>query len=326
MGTIDAFFFFFFFFFLFFFFFHSFFSIPWTCAASCGRPTDFSPALSTPSNVYMAFSSRLLALPLPPAAFIHPTSSAPTSAYNSLSCPFLRIPPSLPSFFSIPLSLSLFPAKHAHFVQAKRRRERQKRTKLQPIFIVHRPIFIPLNILADHMIPYSTQSLYPAVPYMTEDLQQHAHGDLSPSSPSDSPPNGQLGNTNYAERAISGDYLASALAAGAGNEQVSLSAEEDRRRRNTAASARFRMKKKQREQTLEKTVRETTERNAALEARVAQLEVENRWLKNLVTEKHEVSTTRTAQPSATGDQKANSIPGSGQKHIQPKKRGVGTGR
>ncbi|RMJ26445.1 bZIP transcription factor [Aspergillus sp. HF37] len=62
-------------------------------------------------------------------------------------------------------------------------------------------------------------------------------------------------------------------------------AEEDKRRRNTAASARFRVKKKQREQSLEKTVKDTSARNNALEARVSQLELENQWLKNLVTEK-----------------------------------------
>ena len=174
------------------------------------------------------------------------------------------------------------------------------------------------------MISYSTQSLYPPVPYTTEDLHQHAHRGLSPSeevSPSVSPPNGQLGTTNYSEGAISGDYIASALAGG--DEHVRQAAEDDRRRRNTAASARFRMKKKQREQTLERSVRETTERNATLEARVAQLEVENRWLKNLVTEKHEVTTSRVSHPLAE-EHKVNSVPGGGQKHIQPKKRGVGT--
>lgn len=63
-------------------------------------------------------------------------------------------------------------------------------------------------------------------------------------------------------------------------------AEEDKRRRNTAASARFRVKKKMREQALEKTVKETTDKNTALEARVTALELENQWLKNLITEKN----------------------------------------
>lgn len=69
-------------------------------------------------------------------------------------------------------------------------------------------------------------------------------------------------------------------------EAAHISADEDKRRRNTAASARFRVKKKLREQTLEKSVKETTDKNTALEARVTALELENQWLKNLITEKN----------------------------------------
>jgi type IV secretory pathway VirB10-like protein len=63
-------------------------------------------------------------------------------------------------------------------------------------------------------------------------------------------------------------------------------AEEDKRRRNTAASARFRVKKKQREAALEQTVKETTHKNDILEARVSQLELENHWLRGLIMEKN----------------------------------------
>lgn len=70
------------------------------------------------------------------------------------------------------------------------------------------------------------------------------------------------------------------------DEAARLAAEEDKRRRNTAASARFRVKKKQREQALETSVKEASEKNAILEARVSQLELENQWLKNLITEKN----------------------------------------
>lgn len=66
-----------------------------------------------------------------------------------------------------------------------------------------------------------------------------------------------------------------------------VAAEEDKRRRNTAASARFRVKKKQREQALEKSAKEMSDKVAALEGRINQLETENKWLKNLITEKHE---------------------------------------
>lgn len=64
-------------------------------------------------------------------------------------------------------------------------------------------------------------------------------------------------------------------------------AEEDKRRRNTAASARFRVKKKQREQALEQSAKAMSDKVAALEGRINQLETENKWLKNLITEKNE---------------------------------------
>lgn len=66
-----------------------------------------------------------------------------------------------------------------------------------------------------------------------------------------------------------------------------MAAEEDKRRRNTAASARFRIKKKQREQALEKSAKEMNDKVAALENRIQQLETENKWLKNLIMEKNE---------------------------------------
>lgn len=58
--------------------------------------------------------------------------------------------------------------------------------------------------------------------------------------------------------------------------------EEDKRRRNTAASARFRIKKKQREQALLESTKQMTDRNSALESRVKELEMENKWLRSLL--------------------------------------------
>lgn len=84
-------------------------------------------------------------------------------------------------------------------------------------------------------------------------------------------------------------------------EEVSrVAAEEDKRRRNTAASARFRVKKKQREQALEKTSKEMSEKVAALEQKITQLETENQWLKKLVIEKNEGTT-----PSKAASQKSS---------------------
>ncbi|KAG0100357.1 hypothetical protein BGZ93_002227 [Podila epicladia] len=72
-----------------------------------------------------------------------------------------------------------------------------------------------------------------------------------------------------------------------------VAAEEDKRRRNTAASARFRYKKKLREQALEQTAKEQSQRAETLEARVKELEMEVKWLRGLIVEKdsrlHEVS-------------------------------------
>ena len=45
------------------------------------------------------------------------------------------------------------------------------------------------------------------------------------------------------------------------------------------------MKKKQREQALEKAAKDLSDKTSALESRISQLEMENRWLRNLVTEK-----------------------------------------
>ncbi|ONH68783.1 Transcription factor zip1 [Cyberlindnera fabianii] len=61
----------------------------------------------------------------------------------------------------------------------------------------------------------------------------------------------------------------------------------DKRKRNTAASARFRIKKKLKEQQLERSVRELTELTMTLEKKIQTLEMENRLLRNLVVEKGE---------------------------------------
>lgn len=187
--------------------------------------------------------------------------------------------------------------------------------------------------MPDQMLPYSAPPIYPSVPYQIDELG-HAPGNYTPSDVSSiSPPNGQVGNTKYST-VPPGDRIARALTI---EEQNRLAAEEDKRRRNTAASARFRAKKKQREQQLERTVREATELNATLEARVAQLEMENRWLKNLLTEKNENLAARmgtTAPPlpqppensAMMASQGTNTTNTSGnEKPILPKRDvGVGT--
>jgi hypothetical protein len=63
--------------------------------------------------------------------------------------------------------------------------------------------------------------------------------------------------------------------------------EDDKRRRNTAASARFRVKKKQREQAMEQKAKDLEEQMTTIRARIHELETENKWLKSLVLEKNE---------------------------------------
>lgn len=62
-------------------------------------------------------------------------------------------------------------------------------------------------------------------------------------------------------------------------------ADSDKRRRNTAASARFRIKRKMKEQEMERNIRELNENSQKLQMRIQQLELENRLLRNLVVEK-----------------------------------------
>ncbi|KIM39254.1 hypothetical protein M413DRAFT_42693, partial [Hebeloma cylindrosporum] len=57
---------------------------------------------------------------------------------------------------------------------------------------------------------------------------------------------------------------------------------EDKRRRNTAASARFRLKKKEREASLEAKVKELETRVNELEKLCEDLRRENGWLKGLI--------------------------------------------
>ena len=82
-----------------------------------------------------------------------------------------------------------------------------------------------------------------------------------------------------------------------------MAAEEDKRRRNTAASARFRVKKKQREQALEKQAKEMTDKVSALETKVQQLEMENKWLKGLITDKNDGKTLESFQKEQDEERK-----------------------
>jgi len=104
-------------------------------------------------------------------------------------------------------------------------------------------------------------------------------------------------------------------------ESSRIAAEEDKRRRNTAASARFRVKKKQREQALEKTAKEMTDKVGVLESKITQLEMENKWLKSLITEKNESA----ADVNAMYKKFQQSQESAGARSTGERTDGVGTG-
>jgi hypothetical protein len=101
----------------------------------------------------------------------------------------------------------------------------------------------------------------------------------NPGQPSTHTSSSHSGEKRRAESALDSQFPA--------DEASRQAAEEDKRRRNTAASARFRVKKKQREQALEQTANEMSDKCTQLEERIGELEMENKWLRNLITEKNE---------------------------------------
>ena len=105
-----------------------------------------------------------------------------------------------------------------------------------------------------------------------------------PSPTAHSPMSAGSGNQSGTKRKI--EALNEPRAPVSLEEATRFAAEEDKRRRNTAASARFRVKKKQREQALEKTAKEMTDKVNALEKKIEDLEKQNTWLKGLLVEKN----------------------------------------
>nr|CAG8515109.1 844_t:CDS:2 [Entrophospora candida] len=99
-------------------------------------------------------------------------------------------------------------------------------------------------------------------------------------SPNTSTATAAPGNTQSNDKSTNND-----LESTNSDNAAKLAAEEDKRRRNTAASARFRIKKKLREQALERTAREMTLKADMLEGKIKELELENKWLRSLIVEK-----------------------------------------
>ncbi|KAH0829554.1 hypothetical protein AYO21_11976 [Fonsecaea monophora] len=117
----------------------------------------------------------------------------------------------------------------------------------------------------------ATHILQPLSPPRYHNVDTHYYSSLSPS------------DAGHDQQQIPGqlDYYMQSP-----DHAAEMAAKEERRKRNTAASARFRMKKKQREQALERKMSQVQDKNAKLEEKVNQLEMENKWLKDLITEKN----------------------------------------
>jgi len=84
---------------------------------------------------------------------------------------------------------------------------------------------------------------------------------------------------------------------------ISHAIEEDKRRRNTAASARFRLKKKEREAELERSTKDMSRHCEDLQKKVSELETENRWLRELITERGRNRRVKGHGPAEKGKSK-----------------------
>lgn len=148
--------------------------------------------------------------------------------------------------------------------------------------------------------------------YQFNEFQTFPHTNVnSPAStmPSPSALHGNYPAQPFSHTPVTGEKRKASIAMPASaadlEDQSRLAAEEDKRRRNTAASARFRIKKKQREQALEKQAKEMGDKLSSLEAKVQQLEMENKWLKGLITEKSDVKTIDFAQMKKESEERSS---------------------
>ncbi|RUP46194.1 hypothetical protein BC936DRAFT_147232 [Jimgerdemannia flammicorona] len=193
--------------------------------------------------------------------FVIPHPPAPTTGVPTINT---RIAPAPASTTSSPTTTSfpaIFPAPTAYIAAAP---------ALKPVAVAYSaPLLLAKQPSPSAALPYMGVSALPAAgPASTK--RRHASIDST----------SMIGSTTPSEAGSPGpDELVDPDTAS------KLAAEEDKRRRNTAASARFRIKKKQREQALERTAREMSSKADLLENRVRELEMEIKWLRGLIVEK-----------------------------------------
>jgi hypothetical protein len=191
---------------------------------------------------------------------------------------------------------------------------------VQPPTVASRP---PLNafdigsLLAgfgiDPFLASSVQSTTSATPSLAQILSLYPNAALPPIPPATTTEAGATPHTPAAKRSRT---RVSSVSASTGGEQSSdgaspaatsamspmtpMTPAEDKRRRNTAASARFRLKKKEREAALEKKSKELEMRVMELERECEGLRRENGWLKGLVVGVTGVGATQHQAPVTAG--------------------------
>ncbi|KDQ55788.1 hypothetical protein JAAARDRAFT_37210 [Jaapia argillacea MUCL 33604] len=170
----------------------------------------------------------------------------------------------------------------------------------------------------DHLIPGGAQNPSPTTPSLAQLLSLYAGQSAAfptsapapPPTPTStqfqepSPPVPKRARTRKVSITASEADYASEFPDLDPNTSTPLTAAEDKRRRNTAASARFRLKKKEREQALEKKSKELEGRVNELERECEALRRENGWLKGLVVgvtgvQQKQQSPTTTASATTT---------------------------
>ncbi|GAA5947677.1 hypothetical protein JCM3765_001029 [Sporobolomyces pararoseus] len=155
------------------------------------------------------------------------------------------------------------------------------------------PNGLPAFPLPHPPFPSSFSSIPPLHSALPQSQLTQDDGDLSSRAPSPAP--SRPSRSRRASKAPS----RSASEGGQGSDTPSLASrefmtpeeiEEDKRRRNTEASARFRAKKKQRNVALQQTAAQLREKVAQLEKEKEALTSQNRWLRDIISEKAESST------------------------------------
>lgn len=152
------------------------------------------------------------------------------------------------------------------------------------------PQYHPPSLISKPSTAVPTVSAVPSSVIKNPDTTVTLPIAATPTAAEPSPSSSVLGEkrkSTFHQEDVDGEELSAADSFSRDDPEYStkVAAEEDKRRRNTAASARFRQKKKLREQALEQTAREQSVRAEQLENRVRELEMEVRWLRGLIVEK-----------------------------------------